>query len=81
MTPPPIHPPVSVAKVLEVASSAILCGSAGWFHIPAGGYLNVTWLSRKGCYRVTIDVTPEHPLELAASQGYVAELAAKLGPA
>lgn len=81
MTPPPFHPPVDVMTVLDVATAAMLYGSAGWFHIPRGGYLNVAWLSRKGCYRVTIDVTAEHELELAAAQRHVAALAATLGPA
>jgi hypothetical protein len=49
-------------RVLDRAIDAVLGGTYGWLRVPAGGYLNVTWLSKKECYRVTIDVTAGHPL-------------------
>ena len=66
------HPPRPLTQVLDVAVDALLGGSHGWLHVPPGGYLNVTWLSRKECYRLTIDVTADHPLD-AASTAFNAE--------
>jgi hypothetical protein len=70
-------PPVSVLTVLDAGVDAILGGSSGWLHIPPGGYLNVTWLSKKECYRLTIDVTPGHPFDDAAP-AFVAETKQRL---
>ena len=54
--------------VLQVGRDAIIGGSCGYLHIPQDGYLNVTWLTRKECYRVTYDVTAGHPLDDAYVQ-------------
>ncbi len=61
VTPTP-HPPQAITDVSSYAVDAILGGSFGWLHIPRGGYLEVRWLTRKECYRLTIDVTAGHEL-------------------
>lgn len=61
MAAPVAHPPIDVLTVLNHGLDSLLGGSAGWFRVPKGGYLNCQWLSRKGAYRLTIDVTPGHP--------------------
>ncbi len=60
--------PIPIMTVLDVGIDALLGGSFGYLHIPPGGYLNVTWLTKKECYRVTIDVTAGHPLSTVAEQ-------------
>ena len=55
-------PPIPILTVLHVGRDALLGGSCGWLHIPKDGYLNVMWLTKKECYRVTYDVTAGHPL-------------------
>lgn len=52
--------PVPIMAVLDRAVDALLVDTHGVFRIPAGGYLNVTWLSKKRAYRVTIDVMPDY---------------------
>jgi hypothetical protein len=56
----------TIFDVLDGAVDAVLGGSGGFFHIPPGGYLNCTYLTKKKCYRVTVDVTAGHPLDDAA---------------
>lgn len=71
------HPEVPVSFVLDVAIDAMLGGSAGWIHIPPGADLQVVWVQKKRCYRLTIDVTAGH--ELAAGAGaFVEDTAAKI---
>lgn len=55
----PDIPPI--LGVLEDAVDAVLFGSGGVFVVPAGGYLNVTWLTKKKCYRVTMDLAVSQP--------------------
>jgi hypothetical protein len=71
------HPPIPVLDVLDVAIDAALGGSFGYLHIPKDGYLNVTWLTKKECYRITIDVTAGHPLS-DMSEAFNAETLRKL---
>lgn len=78
MSPPVVHPPRPVADVLEAGVDALLYGSAGWFRVPAGGYMGADWLTRKRCYRLHVDVTVGHELELDAALKYVRELAGRL---
>lgn len=70
-------PPASIMTVLDVAIDSLLGGSSGFLHIPAGGYLACDWLSRKRVFRLTIDVTPNHPLDDAAV-AFTAELRGRL---
>lgn len=55
-----MEPEVPILAVLDRAIDALLIDTKGVFKIPAGGWLNVQWLSRKGCYRITIDVLPHY---------------------
>lgn len=50
------HPPAPVMDVLDDAVDCIVVGSGGLFVVPAGGYLGVQWLTRKRCYRLTVDL-------------------------
>lgn len=65
------HPEVPIISVLNRALDALILGV---FKIPADSYLNVAWLSRKHCYRLTIDVLPDYwPDGLAAVRDREAE--------
>ena len=55
-------PPYPIMSVLDAGIAAVLGGSFGFLRIPKDGYMNVTWLTKKECYRLTIDVTAGHPL-------------------
>lgn len=45
-----------IMAVLEDVVDCTLFGSGGLFVVPREGYLGVQWLTKKKCYRVTIDV-------------------------
>jgi hypothetical protein len=72
------EPAIPITSVLDAGIDAVLGGSFGYLRIPAGGYLNVTWLSKKECYRLTIDVTAGHPLSEEASASFNAETLRRL---
>lgn len=77
MTAPASRAPFEIVSVLNHAIDAVLGGSGGWFRIPRGGYVNVTWLSRKQAYRITIDLTAGHELSSEAA-AFLAELAERI---
>jgi hypothetical protein len=71
-------PPVPIMTVLDVAIDAVLGGSFSYLHIPKDGYLNATWLTKRECYRITIDVTAGHPLDADTAVAFNAESLRKL---
>lgn len=54
-------PPIPILTVLEDVVDQVVGAvtTPGLWKVPAGGYLGCDWLTRKGCYRVTIDVLPD----------------------
>ena len=54
---PAPDPPVDILAVLDRLFAAIGAGEKGW-RTPPDGYVEVRWLSKKGCYRVTLDLLP-----------------------
>lgn len=71
-------PAIPIMTVLDAGIDAVLGGSFGYLRIPKGGYLNVAWLSKKECYRLTIDVTAGHRIDEVASAQFNAETLRRL---
>ncbi len=76
MSPQP-HPPFPILAVRDAALDGLLCGSAGWLAVPAGGTVKVNWRPRDHRYRLTIDLVAGRTVDLVAATEWLRELAAR----
>jgi len=50
--------PMPIMQALALLWTTIAKGSPEPWYAPADGYIEVRWLTRKGCYRFTLDLMP-----------------------
>ncbi len=76
MSPQP-HPPYAITAVRDACLDGLLCGSAGWLVVPAGGTVKVNWRTSDHRYRLTIDLVAGRKVDLDTACDWLPVLAAR----